>query len=110
MREFESLHLRHYVYLIIYECGERMKFNTNNIEYVETLRLSDVIESTSDNSKYYTDEQVKTLAILYKLVNPQYFELIPRVDRTIKLETIVDTYIQLVISPDGLIHAFEASR
>lgn len=87
-----------------------MKFNVNNIEYVKTLRLCDVVESLNDLNRYYTDEQIATIEALYKLVNPQHFEMFPLVDRTIKLETTVDTYIQLVIKPNGFIKVFEAKE
>ena len=50
-----------------------MKFNVNNIEYVKTLRLCDVVESLNDLNRYYTDEQIAAIETLYKLVNPPAF-------------------------------------
>lgn len=100
----------HHAIQPLYKDGERMKFNTSTIEYVKTLRLCDVVESLNDLNRYYTDAQIAAIEALYKLVNPQHFEMFPLVDRTIKLETIVDTYIQLIVKPNGFIKVFEANE
>lgn len=80
-------------------------FNDRNIEYLETMRVCDVIEKSTITDRYFSEKTIKTLRSLLSILwKPDYWNMTPLHNKTVSLILNIgddDVYRSLIINEDG---------
>lgn len=79
-----------------------MRYLDRNIDYISSIRVCDVIESSSIKTNYYNDTQIKTLRNLQYFINVDEYDIVLGCDKTIRLESIRDRgFRHITINTNG---------
>lgn len=80
-------------------------FNDRNIEYLETMRVCDVIEKSNVQDLFYPKNVIDTLKeLLSVLWKPDYWNIMPLYDKRVSLSTNIgdgDFCHTIIINSDG---------